>query len=178
VAFGVLLALGLSEWRGAVKDRALAEQALRGIANELEANRTSLEQRRLYYGEMAKTLEGLARAAQPGDGMGPIPGWRGIMPPLLRASAYDAAIATGAFAQLDFVMASRVAGAYALQRVLEQLFATYTNALVAGSIDDYRRLGGLFHDLHGVSGEVVMGYSQALEVLPKSSAVPGAAVGP
>lgn len=163
IVFGVLLALGLAEWRDSAQQRQRQQVALETIRLEVADNRRAISDRLPYYAEIAATLGELA--ADEEAGFSAVPGWRGLMPALLRSSAYDTAVATGVLSELDFALAAKIAHVYALQGIYSDLIRAYGGALLAGSLDSHSRLRGLFADLHSNGGELDRAYGQILERL-------------
>lgn len=101
VVLGVSLALAGSEWRSGANARAHARDARAMIVEELEANAAELERSRAYHGALLDTLGTLAR--QPDAEVSPALFREGfVRPARLLSTAWDAARATDALAEMPY----------------------------------------------------------------------------
>lgn len=104
VITGVLLALGLDEWRQERRDRQLVELALRNIRAEMEENRAAVGEAVAYHQDLIDRL-------QKDPGMDGVP----FRPAILRNNAWEAAQSSQAAAKMDFAVIAAVSEMEELQ---------------------------------------------------------------
>lgn len=110
IVIGVLLALGLSEWAEDRENRGLAETALVNIHSEIEANRQILQ---LIHENNVTTIEMIANGDVTQD--------RNIIPGMqLQETAWEAFLATGLSAYVDYGELLDLSELYGMQRIYKQ----------------------------------------------------------
>ncbi len=125
IVLAVIVGFAVNEWRDGQRRDDAAAAALEGISRELGYNHRQLVDTLLYYRAVLGEID--ARLPDPEAPEGTttygyqLPGWRGAMPPLLRSSSFDMALATGVIADLPFDQAHALAQIYNFQQVLEKL---------------------------------------------------------
>jgi hypothetical protein len=101
VVLGVSLALAGEEWRATARAREHARTARASIIEELHANVAELEHSRAYHAALLDTLGPLAR--QPDAEVSPALFREGFVHPArLLSTAWDAALATDALAEMPY----------------------------------------------------------------------------
>ncbi|HET9424507.1 MAG TPA: hypothetical protein VFO55_03975 [Gemmatimonadaceae bacterium] len=120
IVVSVLLAFAVDEYRETRANRDQARRALTGIAAEIEHNLGTLEP---FLPSHAAWRDALSGGAPGKAGATGLDVWFATRPPiegrtpfpLLRRSAWDAAIASGALRFVDFGVASALADVYGMQ---------------------------------------------------------------
>lgn len=158
IVLGVLLALGVNEWREARAEDELAERALAQIRGEVERNDRVVEERHPYHAAALDSLRSYAADLDPQLGVDDVHRARlgfprgGQFAPLF-SSAYEAARSSGALAHVDYETLSLLSSIYEMQetlmeqddRVVNLLFSPvnlqpgnfyYTLSLVPGLMRD------------------------------------------
>ncbi len=158
IVLGVLLALGMNEWRESRAEDELAERALAQIRGEVERNDRVVEDRHPYHAAALDSLRSYTADLDPELGVEDVSRARlgfprgGQFAPLF-SSAYEAARASGALAHMDYETLRLLASIYEMQetlmeqddRVMELLFSPinvqpgnfyYTLSLVPGLMTD------------------------------------------
>jgi hypothetical protein len=129
IVLSVLLGFGVSEWRQASADDALAERVRANLLTEVEYNLAQMEtvlpqhERLLTMVANADLSDSqksgwdvlIAQITQAGGG---------LVPPSLRQGAWDAAVSTGALRLLDYELVAELSGIYNLQDVVDSRFTT------------------------------------------------------
>lgn len=166
IVLGVLLALGVNEWREQRATDARVAVALHSIHAELSWNRDFLQHRLQYYARMAQTLDSLETAHPeiPLSSMN-VQGWRGLSPPVLRASSYDAAIATEALVEMDFEIANAIAQVYHVQAFYMKAVDKFLDIFVARQAADTGRMRSIFNEMTTMGNEVLQAYENVLPIL-------------
>jgi len=118
VVLGVLLALAIGQWSHDRDERKQVEAALLALRAEMESSRAEIAH---SFEQIAKADAEMAESAKSAVYTAPrpcaeVPGWHGVVSPLLLDSAYQTAIATQTLAHMDFGQAQQVARVYAKQR--------------------------------------------------------------
>jgi hypothetical protein len=131
----VLLAFGVAEFREARADRELAARVLNGVRTEMEHNVAILEPFVRMHTQWLQTLEkaDTSKGSQTGLDV-----WFGTRPPvegktpfpMLRRSAWDAAVSSGALRLIDYDVAAALADVYNMQ----QLVTANVQRLTAGPL--------------------------------------------
>ncbi|HEX7916011.1 hypothetical protein [Rudaea sp.] len=122
VVLGVLLALAIGQWSHDRDERRQVEAALLALRAEMESSRAEIAH---SFEQIAKADAEMAEQAKSAASTAPrpcaeVPGWHGVVSPLLLDSAYQTAIATQTLAHMDFGQAQQVARVYAKQRDLQK----------------------------------------------------------
>jgi hypothetical protein len=167
ILIGVVLALGLNEWR---QSRAQDEQlstALQLIRNEVEMNHHTLSDRISYWEAMRDTLDRLMQRQGNIDlSHVPIPGWKGTRNPALSESALEAATGSQALSTADVTLVKRIITVYTFQKKYSQFSDLYFQAGLNGHLQQSRQLYSMLSD-HSISGrELLKAYDQLLTYLP------------
>ena len=167
IVFAVLLALAVNEWRQARNDQKMVNAALIGIQGEIQQNKFFLENRLPYYLQMTTTIDSMLNAghSRGNSAHDAIPGWKGLSPPLLQSSAYQATIATQAFATMDFETASSLSRLYAFQDLYYRLVDRLMAAALNGRLSDLGKVRSAFNELYSLGSELVGVYQQMLETM-------------
>ena len=168
IVVGVFLGLAANEWRGRAAERATLAQALRSIRQEIAENRDELRAKLPYYAEMRASLAKAAIAQGPGAPFDKwdYEGYTGFSVPLLRASSYENALATGAMARADYDLSDRLARTYMLQREYGDALDLYLAAFLNGRLDTLGDQGVFFGAAHGIGSRLAAAYEEALAALP------------
>lgn len=114
VVLGVVLALGLNEWRQHAAREAQAREALASIQAEIVANRAAIAESEAYHDQLMQTLWPLRLAGAPPPDMRAFS--QGFVHPArVVSTAWDTAQRTGAFSHIDYAMLLTLGQAYAQQ---------------------------------------------------------------
>jgi hypothetical protein len=172
----ILLALAADDWRQRREERRLADAALASFAMELRDNQRRLAAVRPYHDSLAVGLRAAVETLDRGDSftMGSLqPRFRGIVPPMLLSTAWDAALTTGALRHVDYALVSELAALYAEQEELDVINQTMFEALVSPDVigrGDYAtavRLGAVFFsDVTPLEQRLTRAYAELLRRLP------------
>lgn len=111
IVIGVLLALGLSEWAEDRENRELAETALANIHREIGANQQLLQ---LIHENNVTTIEMIANGDVDTEDRNIIPGMQ------LQETAWEAFLATGLSAYVDYGELLALSELYGMQRIYKQ----------------------------------------------------------
>lgn len=123
IVLGVLLALGVNEWRESRAEDELADRALAQIRSEAERNDRVVEDRYPYHAAALDSLQSYVVDLDPGLGVEDVSRARlgfprgGQFAPLF-SSAYEAARSSGALAHVDFETLSLLSSIYEMQQTL------------------------------------------------------------
>ena len=160
----IIIAIGLgfavTEWREDRRDAGRATDAVSGITRELRNNHRQLSSVAPYYRSLAQTLDSLIRTD--GDALleeRPVPGWRGLSPPLLRSASYSAATSTGALEHVPFELADLIAQAYEVQGDMSLAVDQAMGTAIAGGLtrqSEWLRIFALMSEL-ATAAEQVLG---------------------
>jgi len=123
IVLGVLLALGVNEWRGARANTELAHRAVTQIRSEVERNGEVMGSRHPYHAAALDSIQGFVANLDPGIGLDDVsPGRLGFgrggqfIP--LYSSAYASAQSSGALAHVDYETLTLLSSIYETQRTL------------------------------------------------------------
>ena len=111
IVIGVLLALGLSEWAEDRENRDLAETALANIHHEIGANQQLLQ---LIHDNNVTTIEMITNGDVDTEDRNIIPGLQ------LQETAWEAFLATGLSAYVDYGELLALSELYGMQRIYKQ----------------------------------------------------------
>lgn len=165
IVFGVLLALYLNEWRSSMQQEEVNAQALQSIANEIHFNKTVLKQRVEYYKFISDTLETILNDKN--DKTANVPGWRGLMPPLLRSSAFEASNSAQIFSRIDFAKSEKISHAYTFQKVFANMLDKIMDKLIENGSFNRQQVFIYTRGLAEVGSELLMAYDGLTSTLPK-----------
>lgn len=123
IAFSILAALAVDEWREERQTRKRVAQTLESFAVELQENQRNLEKLTVYHERVQKEIGRLNRegAFQKASDLGKIPDFHGFTPPRPKDAAWRTALGTGGLAELDFETASLLSSVYIYQENLVEL---------------------------------------------------------
>ena len=120
ISVGVFLALMGEQWRQAVQDHSLAEDALRRLRSETQANRAAVAAVQDYHAVTLKSLEAYLEADDKARAAMAVK-VEGIRPAFFESTAWELALATGALVHMDTDVAFRLSRIYGQQRRYEGL---------------------------------------------------------
>jgi hypothetical protein len=135
VVVGILIALGLEQWRAAREDHAIAQRALDDMRAEIVENRTDLAKATTQLEQIRPHIDALfdlqrqaieaqlKHTARPTD---PVPESNEIDFPGFSTAAWDGALAMQALGKIDPETARRIAHIYSEQRDVKELQRTFT----------------------------------------------------
>ena len=116
IGVGVFLGLAGEQWRGNVRHREMAEQALRRFRTELVANRKSVVDVKDYHVDRLKELNTyFALAPAKRETEGHLHLTRSIAPAFLEHSAWDLALATQSLSYVDTDLGVSLSSIYNVQ---------------------------------------------------------------
>jgi hypothetical protein len=128
ITMGVFLALMGEHWRQNAQDRGLAEDSLRRLRSEIQANREAVAAVKDYHPVSLKRIRAFlaaddkARAAMSVN-------LEGIRPAFFESTAWDLALATQSLVHMDPEVAFAVSRIYGLQRRYDGLTEGITHAM-------------------------------------------------
>ena len=167
IVFGVLLALGVNEWRSVRSAEARAAAAVANIRQEIEANRTMLT---TIHDNNVRTVRAMAEDDADNDSTAAfIPGLQ------LKDAAWEAARTSGALERLDYEVLLSLSGLYKIQDVYVSLGRQLSEAVLMGNAfaavegsdatpdDIVRRLTWVLDLLVEAEGGLLERYGKALE---------------
>lgn len=133
-AIGLLLALGLDQWKTRRAHREDARQARQAISEELRLNRGELQREIERTRASLKVLQPLQtrllkREPVTTQAMGSF----GFSLATLRGAAWDTSVATQSLSHMEPWRVARISEAYAMQKDLEQLHRSVLNQIPAMS---------------------------------------------
>ena len=167
IVLGVLLALGVNQWREQKGNETLARAALANVVSELESNLKLLT---LINTNNAAALESISE--QEGDE--PVVFVPGLQ---LQETAWGSLLSTGVSAYVDYSTILKISETYAIQDVYKGLGAQVTQAemtataysVAAGTVVDDQVLKseflGYFELLVEIERQLLESYGSALESL-------------
>lgn len=177
VVLGVVLALGLNEWRQAQGDRRRAATALESIREELQTNRQAVHASVQYHLQLMDTLFAFRRQApRTGDGTAPdirVFSRGFVHPASLLTTAWETAVSTDAIRHMSHDDVLVLARMYEQQRgyatqsqqvgtlIYGEIFAGGT----AGVTRNYANLTSIISTFWFRECELLAGYDQALAKL-------------
>lgn len=135
IAFSVMLGFAVSEWGQARDRRARADQALVGVALELDSNRVLVRRARLHQRAKADTLAAYAARAEPLPGRVYLYGM--FNPARVQSTAWEAARTSDVLRELHYPLVLQLGRLYEQQSQYREL----SDALVADVYDELRRNG-------------------------------------
>jgi len=125
IAFGVVLGLMLNEWREDASQKAFVEKNIDAIHSELERNYEILEKLREYrlklYPDILAVIEGKKGPADIE--------FQGLRPPPLQSAAYEVALQSAVFTDLDTSTSAQIVKIYQSIEAIENVHQIYGNAL-------------------------------------------------
>ena len=159
ITFAVFLGFLLTEWRTDRSNAAMAEGALQAIASETAFNQQQVEGRVAYFRAINAQFDSL-RATGQAVSLDKVTGWTGAAPPLLRRSAYDAAMATGALGHAEFKVTNDIATMYAMQGYMETFIEATMVQLMDREAVTAESIEYIFQVFIDISPEVVRFYRE------------------
>lgn len=169
IVLSVLLALYLNEWRGSIKQEEINKQALQSISNEIHYNKTILKHRVDYYTYISDTLKTILKNKNSGSESKGVPGWRGLMPPLLRSSAFEAANFTQIFSNIDFSKSEKISHTYTFQKVFTNMMNKIMDKLIDNGSFSREQIFIYTTALTEIGNELLLTYEQLSKILPEAN---------
>lgn len=134
VVIGILLALFINDWVTQKQQQASVNEATHAIRVELSANRDALRGNAARLDQLAKAiLDSPRNRNQPARPCYMWDQWSGLGPVNITDAAYQASIATQAFANMPFQQAQRVAEIYGAQNNARKVSDLIFNKLVSAT---------------------------------------------
>jgi type II secretory pathway pseudopilin PulG len=135
IVFSILLALAVSQWQDARRDRALADQAIASFRRELAQNRTRLRTLLPYHERIRDEMGRLdqANAIHSYADLQKISGFQGFRPAFLLDTGWRSAVATGALSHVDYRVVNGLSTTYTLQGRLDDMNHIMMSSLLTGS---------------------------------------------
>lgn len=161
VVLGILLALAIDDWKKARETTQSVADAMKAVSTELAANQAEMRTQHEH-------LQGLTAALTKVPADAPVTpcneyeGWNGAGIPVLLDAAYDTAIATQAFAHMDFDRAETVAAAYGRQRMYIVAHGKLLDLLMRGQPTPVGFCRGIVEELGNFVATVDAAYTRAL----------------
>ncbi len=157
IVLGVLLALGVAEWR---EEAALRERAVfvrQSLAGEIDGNIRMLEDRLPYYEHIGGVIDSLATVhGEQADGKGlEIPGWVGLAPALLTASSWQAALNTRAMETMDFGQVAGLSAHYSFQDLYRRTQERIVEHAITGQGVTLGQLRMFMREFHQLGSELL-----------------------
>jgi hypothetical protein len=150
----VFLAFWLTEVRETRKANQLLEVSLQHIASEMEYNHKRIESIFEYYIKMSNEIDSIAKKSDVDleNRYGyELKGWKGVQIPMLRSTAYQTFLNSGAIDNADFDMSKSFAGIYNIQSVIERLENSFYDIAATDrgftSLPNVRHLFGLYAEI-------------------------------
>ena len=170
VVLGILLALGIDDWKREREMRQNVDDALHAVHTEIEANRAALQHHRDHLRAVETSV---AKDAAPANlrPCNEYEGWNGTGTATLLNAAYQTAIATQAFAHMDFKRAQTIAAAYNLQSVYLGYLDKILDVVLRGTPMPPADCAGMIHEL-GSFADALDGEYQKVAEPPATPAKP------
>jgi len=131
IVVSILLALGLDEWRENREDEEMIQQAMANFLREIERNRIRVDDAAPFN----RGLRDVIIRRQENKDIVSTTEFIGIVgsysPVALQSTAWETAIATGAFARMDYNLVSALSLTYSLQNRYQQLSRTGMSEIVS-----------------------------------------------
>ena len=172
IMIGILLALGVNEWRDERQNDQIVQKSIHNIIIEIENNRASLEQIIPYHQSCKLSIEpGKNKEPNPNDFLSV---WKGLNPPKLYQSAYESAKAVKAMTLMDYESSNAISQVYARQQFFYDMLHMYARVLINDLAMHQQKqpllntsLVPVFNDLTAMEEELKAGYSNILILLKK-----------
>lgn len=124
IVIGVMLGFMLNEYRESRKNMETVNNALTNIANELSFNHGTLESTYYYHKFILAQIDSIYNVDP--DAVVKMYGhqlnnWQGVRAPIIRSSAYQVAITTGAVSDMSFETVNNLSQLFTYQAYLEKL---------------------------------------------------------
>jgi len=172
IMIGILLALGVNEWRDERQNDQIVLKSIHNIIFEIEKNRTSLEEIIPYHQSCKLSIEpGENEETDPNDFLSV---WKGLNPPKLYQSAYESAKVVKAMTLMDYELSNAISQLYAQQQFFYDMLHMYARVLISDLTMhpkkqplSYASLVPVFNDLTVMEEELKTKYSSVLILLKK-----------
>lgn len=146
VMFGVYLGLLANNWNETQKEEKLSKQVLQSIKSELNLNIQEINNSIEYY-TLLRDSTGFLNSEN--KVFKSFSFWKGLNPPLLRNSAYQTGINTGALTNIDIYLLEQLSNTYNIQADLKEQTQMYvhsvTNKIGTSDFDNKKYLEILFN---------------------------------
>jgi hypothetical protein len=124
IVIGVMHGFMLNEYRESRKNMETVNNALTNIANELSFNHDALENTYYYHKFILAQIDSF-NSTNPDAVLSmygyQLNGWQGVQTPMIRSSAYQVAITTGAVSDMSFETVNNLSQLFTYQSYLEKL---------------------------------------------------------
>ncbi len=161
VVLGILLALAIDDWKKARETAQNVADAMKAVNTELAANRAAMRAQHEHLQGLTAALTKV-QADAPVKPCNEYEGWNGAGIPVLLDAAYETAIATQAFAHMDFDRAQVVAEAYGRQKMYIEAHGKLLDLLMRGQPMPVGFCGGIVQELGNFAATVDAAYTRAL----------------
>ncbi len=165
IMIGILLALGVNEWRDENKNDQIIQKSIHNIIIEIEKNRSSLEQIIPYHQSCKLSIEPKHNTKDF------LSVWKGLNPPKLYQSAYESAKVVKAMTLMDYELSNAISQLYAQQQFFYEMLHMYAQVLMsdltAHKTQGYASLVPVFNDLTVMEEELQNNYDLVLSLLRK-----------
>lgn len=161
VVFGILLALAIDDWKKSRETAQNVADAMKSVSTELAANQAAMRAQHEHLQTLTAALAKI-QADTPARPCNEYEGWNGAGIPVLLDAAYETAIATQAFAHMDFERAQAVAEAYGRQKMYIEAHGKLLDLLMRSQPLPVGFCRGIVDELGKFSGTVDDAYARAL----------------
>lgn len=139
IVLSILLALAVDEWREGRSNEALARQSLQIFAREIEQNLAMMNDAVPYHMGLQQVVAEMAADADRVVDVQSI--LEGLQPIILQNTAWETALATGAFRHMDVNTVSRLSRMYSMQqRFRDQTTVGRPELFVTDALTDAQQL--------------------------------------
>jgi hypothetical protein len=168
VVLGILLALGIDDWKKDREETKSIADAIAAIHTEVDSNRKALAVQRTHLRDGEAAMAKVTVAT-------PLPcnaydNWEGTGIAFLSNAAYQTAIATQAFTHLRFDDAQAIAGSYSRQAMYSDYVGKVVDVLLRAEPMEPSSCGGLLHELGGFADSLDASYARTLDVTAANGA--------
>jgi hypothetical protein len=119
IAFSVLLALGVDDWKEERENQQLVRKALANFEREIRQNKAHIESRLGYHEKLHESLEGVdPKDVHTFEELRQKVDFRGLNPAFLVDTAWQTALTTNALSYMEYDTVSRLSEIYTLQQRL------------------------------------------------------------
>ncbi|GEM_PF-4811134 len=174
IVIGILLALGVNNWREERKNEEIIQLSLQNIRIEIMENKANLQKVIPYHRTCKFTIEEKA-AGQKGAGNDFLSIWRGLNPPMLYKSAFESARNIGALSLMDYQLSNTISQLYYKQQFFYEMIHMYAQVFISNASiaphkqkNQYDALLPAFADITAMETELSKGYSEIIELLQRS----------
>lgn len=176
VVFGILLAFGIGNWSARRETTHKVAEVQAAIQAEIRTNRTALQKTVVYQTMLANAVTAAAKSSAPPRRCTDVSSWRGMQTASLSHSAYDNAIAAGAFAEMPLAAGQAISAIYSLQERYVTISDKSLDWAVMKFMDEGEatRCAGVLGDLSRAGQDLVEHYDAYLPPAPGGHPAPSA----